>query len=87
MPDAFSDYSRSLTAPLSDGFDITPNDTGELREVTRAVYVGQGGDLAVEMADGGSIVLRDLKPGVVYPLRLAKVLSTSTTAANVVGMV
>ena len=87
MKDTFSGFTHGLTAPLRGGFDITPDDTSELSEVTRAVYVGQGGDMAIELSGGGSVVLKGLKPGVIYPLRLARVLATGTTATDLVGMV
>jgi hypothetical protein len=87
MKDKFSGFTHGLTAPLSDGFDIMPDDTEELSEVTRAIYVGQGGDVAIELAGGGSVVLKGLKPGIIYPLRLARVLATGTTASDLVGMV
>lgn len=87
MKDAFSDYRPGLTGPLRDGFDILPDDTAELPEVTRAIYVGQEGDLAVEFTGGGTTVLRGLKAGVIYPLRLARVLVAGTTATDLVGMV
>lgn len=87
MKDVFSNHSMGLTAPLADAFNIVPNDLAELREVTRAVYIGQSGDLAVEFVGGSEVILRGLKAGTIYPLRLARVNVTGTTASDCLGLV
>lgn len=87
MKDAFSNQTTTLTAPLADAFSITPHDVSLLREVTRAVYVGQSGDLAVRFAGGGEVVLRGLKAGTIYPLRLTGVNVTGTTASDCLGLI
>ena len=86
MIDDFSSYETGLTAPASAAETITPNDTAELEFVTRALFVGQDGDVAVTMKSGDSVVLKNLQGGVVYPLRLTHVLATGTTAADLVGL-
>ena len=51
MTDSFRRHSRSLTAPPEHGAAVTPDDGRDLAAVTRALYVGGAGDLAV--CDGG----------------------------------
>ena len=87
MNDRFSHYSPGLTAPLNDGFNVSPDDTLDLPEVTRAIFLGQGGNLAVRFPTGAEVVLTGLKPGVIYPLRLSRVLATGTTASDMVGLI
>lgn len=47
-----ADYSQSQPAGLSarNGAVVTPNDSTDLDYVTRAVFVGTGGDLEVNMS-------------------------------------
>ncbi len=47
MPDRYASNASSLTAPASHGFAVTPSDTADLPETTRALYVGAAGTLVV----------------------------------------
>ena len=86
MEDIFEDHALSLTAPVTHASAIAPNDAAELNQATRAIYVGIGGDLAIEMLDGGALVLTNVQGGVLYPFRIRRVLATGTTAAGLVGV-
>ena len=85
--DAFDDNIIGLTSPIVAGFDITPSDTADIAQVARAVMVSGEGDVAAVLADGDTLVLPALAPGVVYPFRIARVLSTGTTATGLKGLV
>lgn len=87
MTDRFSNVQPSLAGPAFSGFPITPDDSLDLPETTRAVYVGQGGDLAVVMASGAALVLADVTAGSLLPLRVSRVLATGTTAGFLAGLV
>ena len=87
MKDRFSSHAPGLTAPLDEGFEVTPDDAVDLPEVTRAVFLGQGGDLAVQFPSGNEVVFRNIKSGVLYPLRLSRILATGTTASDLLGLV
>ena len=80
----YADRARSASGPLNRGTAIIPDDTGDLPFQTRAVMVGMAGDLAVRMAGGEELVLPALRPGVVYPLALTRVLAAGTTAGSIV---
>ena len=43
----FADYADSPTAPALLCFEITPNDTALLPRLTKARYIGGGGDLVL----------------------------------------
>ena len=86
MKDDFASYDPGLTAPAAAAEAITPSDTEELQSVTRAIYLGQDGDLNVVMKSGDTVLLRNLQGGVFYPLRVSQVLATGTTAADIVGL-
>ncbi|OJF93632.1 spike base protein, RCAP_Rcc01079 family [Pararhizobium antarcticum] len=87
MPDRFSSNAPSLTGPATHAFDVTPSDTLDLADVTRAVYVGVGGALAVRMLSGQTITLSGVTGGSTLPLRIDRVLATGTTATGIVGLV
>lgn len=86
MTDEFEHHAISLTAPVTASDTITPDDAIDLPHVTRAIYVGVGGTLVVRMQSGDVATLANVQPGVLYPLRVARVLAAGTTAAGLVGL-
>lgn len=87
IPDAFETHTTGLQSPATGGFAISPSNSADLAQVTRAVMLGVGGDLSVVFADGSAVVLRGLQAGVPYPLRLRRVAQTDTTAQDIVGLI
>jgi len=83
MIDMFKTHARSLTSPPEDAAGITPGDA--LSHVTRALYVGVAGDLALLMQGGATVVLRGVPSGSFLPLRVRQVLASGTTADGIVG--
>jgi len=65
---------------------ITPNDSADLDVITRGMYVGVSGDLAVHMADGSIATFVGLAAGVIHPLSVVRVLATGTTATDIIGL-
>lgn len=87
MADGFKFHASGLDAPAENAAAITPNDTTDLPDTTRAIYVGGAGNLAVIMAGGGAtITLTGVLAGMIYPLRVARVLATGTTATGLIGL-
>lgn len=86
MADDFSSYMKGVTAPATDAETVTPSDSVALTTVTRAIFVGSAGDLAVTMLSGDVVVLTNVVAGMVYPLRVSHVMATGTTAGGVVGL-
>ncbi len=86
MTDEFSHHSETLTAPATAAEALMPSDTVPLTFVTRALYVGQGGDVTLRLRSDDVVVLRNLQAGVIYPLRIVQVMATGTTAADLVGL-
>lgn len=85
MSDAFEHHGESLQSPASAGFAIVPDDDAALAVTTRAIYVGLGGRLSVEMKAGGTVSFENLPDGALLPIRAVRVLET-TTAAALVGL-
>jgi len=86
MIDDFSDFMNGLTSPATGAVMLTPSDTVALNSVSRAVYVGSAGDLRVTMLSGDVVLLSNVAPGMIYPLRVTHVMATGTTAGGLVGL-
>ena len=86
MADLYAHSSPSLTSPAIDGTMISPDDAVDLPHVTRAIYVGTGGQIAAELASGVAVNLVGVAGGTLLPLRVRKILASGTTAANIVGL-
>lgn len=78
--------SANATAPAHSATAVTPSDATVL-PITRALYVGGAGNLAVTMGeDGNNVTFVGVLAGMVYPLQVSKVLATNTTATNIVAL-
>lgn len=85
--DQFSYTSETVFAPADNAVAVTPNDSTDLTYVTRAVYVGGTGNMVVTMAGGGSnVTFTGIPAGSVLPIRVSRILSTSTTATSIVAL-
>lgn len=65
---------------------ITPSDATVFAQPTRGLYIGGGGNITVDFADGGAAVTL-VNPAIGYPLPLqvTRVYATGTTATNIVA--
>lgn len=87
MQDSFATHANGLESPASHAFAIIPNDSSHLSEVTRALYVGGGGDLTVTLLrSAGPATFLNVPAGTIMPLRVTRVHATGTTAQSIVGM-
>lgn len=87
MADRFQHSSPSLSGPAAHAFAVTPNDSADLVETTRALYVGATGSVAAVMASGSTVTFAAIQAGTTLPVRVTRVLATGTTASAVVGLV
>jgi hypothetical protein len=86
MPDAFKDFSPSLTAPASNATPVTPSDSVDLPTSARSLYVGGGGNVTVIDVSGNQSTFMNVQPGSIIPLRVSKVLVTGTTATSILAL-
>lgn len=86
MPDQFSNHAPGLESPAAHGFAIAPSDGADLADVTRAIYVGGSGNLALTLLSGATLTLAGVAGGTLLPLRAKAVKATGTTATNLVGL-
>ena len=77
-------------SPKSDpsaGFiPVTPSDTVDIRKGSRALYIGESGNLVVRARDSDTNVTFVAVPVGVLPISVDRVLSASTTAASIVAL-
>ena len=86
MEDRYDSLAAGLESPAIDGFAITPSDSADLPELTRALYVGAGGAVVAVMQSGTEVSFANLGSGTLLPVRLRRVRATGTTAGALVGM-
>lgn len=87
MQDSFASHANGLESPASHAFAIVPNDSGHLPEVTRALYVGGGGDLTVTLLRSSApVTFPNVPAGTILPLRVTRLHATGTTAQSIVGL-
>lgn len=65
---------------------ITPHDTNVLTGgICRAIYVGVTGHLNVKLPDGQTVLFKNVPVGI-FPIQAEIVLSTSTTATELIAL-
>lgn len=74
-----------LTSPAVQAEAVTPSNTVDLVNVSRALWVGVAGDVKVTMASGQAVTFTALTIGW-HPLRVSRVWSTGTTATNITAV-
>lgn len=65
---------------------VTPSNTTDLTNVTRALYIGGDGDVTVDMPDGSTVLFANAAAGTILPIRVKRVRSTGTAATGIVAL-
>lgn len=83
---AVDPYAKDIgqVGPARNAAVVTPSDTVDLTFVSRGIYVGVAGNLAVIMSGGQNLVIP--VPAGLNPLAVSRVLSTGTTATGIVAV-
>jgi len=85
--DPFEKTTDSPMAPAEVCFAITPSDTVDLPQATKAIYVGLSGDVALIPVRGETpVVFKKVNAGTILDVRVRAVRITGTTAADFVGL-
>lgn len=82
---AAAHYTADATVAARHAVAVTPSDATVLPGVTRSIFIGTAGDVAVRMASGTTITFTSVGAGV-FPVQVDQVLSTGTTALNIVAL-
>lgn len=86
MTDLFKNHARGLSSPAENALAITPGDATDLAVAPRALFVGQGGDLAVMMLGGETVTFGSCPAGCLLPIRVTRVRATGTTAGRILAL-
>lgn len=85
--DPYRAASRSIGDPAERSFAVTPNDSNDLTESTRGLWVGAAGNLSLMLVgDTAAVVFVGVQAGSLLPLRVKRVRATGTTATDIVGV-
>lgn len=87
MTNDFYNYADSPTAPALLCYAITPSDSAELPHLTKALYIGEGGNVVLRSAQGDvDVTFANLPSGYILDVRAVAVRATGTTASAIVGL-
>jgi hypothetical protein len=75
----------TLSDPANGVFLITPSDTVDLLEYTRAIRANAAGTIAILGVDGVTTTCNFLA-GETRPIRARRIMATNTTATGIEGM-
>lgn len=84
MTDHFKAHATGLSDPIQSAAGVTPDDSNDLANATRAIYVGTGGNLRVTLVSGDIVTFPNTGAGW-HPLRVDRIWATGTTATDIVG--
>lgn len=84
--DSFKEFPTTPVSPIRDATAVTPSDSATLPTVTRAIYVGQPGDVAVLMAGGQAVTFQAVQAGTMLPIRVGAVKATGTSAGGILAL-
>ncbi|WP_026782964.1 spike base protein, RCAP_Rcc01079 family [Pleomorphomonas koreensis] len=84
MADTFSGHSNGLGSPAAQAAAVTPSDSTDLANASRALYVGTAGNLTIVTVGGSTVTLIGASGWM--PVRVARVLATGTTASDIVAV-
>jgi hypothetical protein len=84
MADQYANEQLPIGGPAQHAALVTPSDSTDLANFSRGFYVGAGGNMKVTTVGGETLLLTGVLIGHVYPLRLSRIWSTTTTADKIV---
>lgn len=84
--DDYAYFAIPLSGPAVGGAAVTPDNDNDLTRVTRGLWVGGAGAVAVTTADGTALTLSGVAAGSLLPIRVSRVKSTGTTATLIVAL-
>jgi hypothetical protein len=76
----------AMSAPYVRAEAVTPSDGAELAEISRALYIGGAGHVAVVTSGGDAVTFSAVPVGTILPVRVRQVKATGTTATNILAL-
>lgn len=84
MPAPYTSADATVSARRA--VATTTSDTVSSDDPTRAIYIGSGGSLRVEMVSGGVVTFTNVPAGTLLPIQVTRVYTTGTTATGLINL-
>lgn len=84
--DPYADRLDAPQGPARHAAAVVKSDTVDLATVTKGVWVGGAGNMVVIMADGTQVTITGIPAGCLLPICVSRILSTNTTATNMLAL-
>lgn len=75
----------AVIAPPLNAESVSPHDSVDLTNYSRAIYIGTAGDLKVDMVGVGTVTFTNLPVGM-WPMRVKRVYNTGTAALGILNL-
>ena len=86
----YDPYRHSVDSPMAPAekcFAIVPDDATYLPRATKAIYIGEGGDVTLVPVRGDDqVTFRNVPTGFILDVRVKAVRANGTTARDIVGL-
>lgn len=87
MPnDPYGAQDDTVSSSSLDPSAVTPSDNTDLPVVSKALWVGTGGDVRLKGVNGQPVVFVGVPSGFIIPVRASRVYATGTTATDIVAL-
>ena len=77
---------QNASSPAHGGATVTPNDSADLPDEARSLYIGGEGNVRVITRNGNDLTFVGLPAGSILPVYVVRVYATDTTATNIIGL-
>lgn len=84
--DTFQSNGTGMTSPCTSAEAVTPSDTVDLTNVSRAIWVGTAGNVSLITKAGQTVTFVGVQAGTLLPIRASRIRATSTTASNMLAL-
>jgi hypothetical protein len=79
--------TQQQSVPATDGEAVTPHNSTNMTNVSRALWVGGAGNITAVMHPSGTVLLfSGIAAGTLLPIRVSRVNSTGTTATLITAI-
>ncbi|WP_282170302.1 spike base protein, RCAP_Rcc01079 family [Ruegeria atlantica] len=86
MADDFADLRAGLDSPQEHHAAVFPSDTVDLPNATRALWVGNGGNITATTIFGETEVYENVPSGTLLPGRFTRIHATGNSASSILAL-
>jgi len=84
--DNYESQPTIMTYPARHLEAVTPHDTTELTNVSRALWIGGAGNITVLTAEDETVLISGIQAGTLLPIQVKRVDATATTATLITSL-